>query len=254
MTNQEFKPLLTVITVVYNNVKDIERTIRSVLQQSYANIEYIVIDGGSTDGTLEIIHQFKARLAQLVSEPDKGIYHAMNKALQLATGDYVLFMNSGDEIYEKDTVKKIFSSAPNADIYYGETEMLNEQLLSEGRRRHQSPEELTLKSFKYGMSVSHQAIYIKRSLTKFYDSQYQLSADIDWILSALKQSKKVVNTQQYVAKYLMGGLSKKKHRQSLLERYRIFRKYYGFLPNLFHHFIISYKLVVYWVANRKTND
>lgn len=254
MTIQEFQPLLTVITVVYNNAKDIERTMRSVLQQSYANIEYIVIDGGSTDGTLAVIQQFQNQLAQLVSEPDKGIYDAMNKGLQLATGDYVLFMNSGDEIYENDTVQKVFSSAPNADIYYGETEMLNEQLLSEGKRRHQSPEELTLKSFKYGMSVSHQAIYIKRSLTKLYDPQYQLSADIDWILSAIKQSKKVVNTQHYVAKYLMGGLSKKKHRQSLLERYRIFRKYYGFLPNLFHHFIISYRLMSYWVANKKTND
>jgi glycosyltransferase involved in cell wall biosynthesis len=248
------QPLLSVITVVFNNVKDIERTIKSVVKQSYTNIEYIVIDGGSTDGTLDIIKQYKNQITHLISEPDKGIYDAMNKGLLLAKGDYVLFMNSGDEIFEKDTVQKVLNSYPNSDIYYGETEMLNEQLLSEGRRRHQSPEELTLKSFKYGMSVSHQAIYIKRSLTSLFDPQYQLSADIDWILSAIQKSKKIVNTKQYVAKYLMGGMSKKRHRQSLLERYQIFRKYYGFAPNIFNHLVISFKLISYYIKNRKTND
>jgi hypothetical protein len=163
-------------------------------------------------------------------------------------------MNSGDEIYEKGTVQKVFDSSPDADIYYGETEMLNEQLVSEGRRRHQTPEELTLKSFKYGMSVSHQAIYIKRSLTKLYNQEYKLSADIDWILSSILKSQKIVNTKQYVAKYLIGGMSKKRHRESLLERYRIFRKYYGFIPNLFSHCIITFRLVSYWLKNKKTND
>jgi glycosyltransferase involved in cell wall biosynthesis len=248
------QPLLSVITVVFNNSKDIERTMLSVLQQTYRNIEYIIIDGASTDGTIDIINKYQNQISHLISEPDKGIYDAMNKGLKLAKGDYVLFMNSGDEIYEKDTVQNVFNSFPNADIYYGETEMLNEQLISEGRRRHKSPEILTLKSFKYGMSVSHQAIYIKRSLTKLYSPEYKLSSDIDWILSSIHQSNKIVNTKQYVAKYLMGGMSKKRHRESLLERYRIFRKYYGFIPNLFNHFIITFKLIGYWVKNRKTND
>lgn len=248
------QPLLSVITVVYNNAKDIERTILSVVKQTYGNIEYIVIDGASTDGTLAIIHQYQNQIAQIISEPDKGIYDAMNKGLSIATGDYVLFMNSGDEFFEKDTVEKVFNKAKNADIYYGETEIINENLVSQGRRRHQIPKKLSINSFKYGMSVCHQAIYIKRSLVNFYDPKYKLSADIDWILSALGKAKTTVNTDLYVAKYLIGGQSKQKHRQSLLERYQIFKKYYGFLPNLLNHFIIAIKLAVYWLIHRKTND
>jgi len=84
------KPLLSVITVVYNNVNHIERTLLSVINQTYNRIEYIVIDGGSTDGTLEIIEKYASRIDKLISKPDKGIYDAMNKGLALATGDYVL--------------------------------------------------------------------------------------------------------------------------------------------------------------------
>ncbi|MBD3748347.1 MAG: glycosyltransferase [Sphingobacteriales bacterium] len=249
-----FNPKLSVITVVYNNAQHIERTVKSVISQSYKNIEYLVIDGASTDGTLEILQKYQKQIHLLISEPDQGIYDAMNKGLDLATGDYVLFMNSGDEIFAADTIEKVFKSQAFADIYYGETEMLNEQLQSEGRRRHQVPENLNLNSFKYGMSVSHQAIYIKKSITQPYNLNYQLSADIDWILAALSKAESIANTHQYVAKYLMGGLSKKKHRQSLLERYQIFKKYYGFLPNLFNHFIIALRLGIYWIKNQKTND
>ena len=249
-----FNPVLSVITIVYNNVNHIERTLRSVINQSYSSIEFIVIDGASDDGTFAILEKYKVHFSQFISEPDKGIYHAMNKGLALSKGDYVIFMNSGDEFYEPQTVEQVFSTQAFADIYYGETEMINESLESEGKRRHKAPEKLSLKSFKHGMSVSHQAIYIKRSITKPYDTKYQLSADIDWILDALTKAKLVVNTNRYVAKYLMGGMSKKSHRLSLTERYRIFKKQYGFLPNLINHGVIAVKLVSYWVKNRRTND
>ncbi len=251
---ENFKPLLSVITVVYNNEVGIERTLKSVINQTYNNTEYIIIDGVSSDGTLAIIEKYKPNISKLVSEKDHGIYDAMNKGLALATGDYVLFMNSGDEIYDQHTVERIFRTATNADIYYGETEMLNEKLESEGKRRHQTPKQLNLKSFKYGMSVSHQAIYIKKSITKPYNSDYQLSADIDWILSALTKAKVIVNVEFYVAKYLMGGMSKQRHLQSLEERFKIFNKYYGTLPNVFNHGIIAIRLLVYYLKNNKTND
>jgi glycosyltransferase involved in cell wall biosynthesis len=93
------KPVLSVITIVYNNARDIDRTLLSVLNQIYDGIEYIVVDGASNDGTLEIIKRYESRIAKLISEKDKGIYDAMNKGLALATGDYVIFMNSGDEFY-----------------------------------------------------------------------------------------------------------------------------------------------------------
>ncbi|KQR72065.1 glycosyltransferase family 2 protein [Pedobacter sp. Leaf176] len=247
-------PKLTVITIVYNNVRDIERTIKSVLNQTHKNTEYIIIDGKSTDGTLEIIEKYKANISKIVSEPDKGIYDAMNKGLAVATGDYVLFMNSGDEIYDEHTVEDVFASAPGADIYYGETEMYNDNWESLGRRRHEAPENFDWKSFRFGMNVSHQAIYIKRSITVPYDLKYKYSSDIDWIIKAAKKSSNIVNVHRYVAKYLVGGMSKKKHRESLKERFQIFSKYYGLIPNLLSHIVIATNLGFYFLKNRRTND
>jgi glycosyltransferase involved in cell wall biosynthesis len=247
------KPILSVITVVYNNVKDIERTMLSVLGQTYAGIEYIVIDGKSTDGTLDIIDRYRDHV-KLISEKDNGIYDAMNKGLAMATGDYVIFMNSGDEFYSADTVANVFATSPDADIYYGETEMINADGESLGQRRHKAPAVFTWRSFKYGMSVSHQAIYIRRSLLEQYNPQYKLSADIEWIIRAAKKAKTIVNVNQYVAKYLVGGMSKTKHRQSLQERYDIMKKHYGLLPTVLNHVVIAFNLGWYWVRNRRTND
>ncbi|TFF35160.1 glycosyltransferase family 2 protein [Mucilaginibacter psychrotolerans] len=247
-------PTLSVITVVYNNVADIGRTLLSVMNQTYQEIEYIVIDGGSKDGTLEIINAYRSRIAKFVTEPDKGIYDAMNKGLALATGDYVIFMNSGDEFYAGDTVEKVFATADGADIYYGETEMVNAQRESLGQRRHQAPAKFNWRSFKYGMSVSHQAIYIRRELAEPYDAAYQLSADIDWIIRAAKKAKKVVKVDGYVAKYLVGGMSKAKHRQSLEERFAIMRRHYGLLPTVFNHLVIAFNLGTYWLRHKRTND
>lgn len=251
---KEFQPVLSVITIVYNNARDIERTILSVLTQTYPNIEYIIIDGQSTDGTLKIINRYRNLILKLISEKDEGIYDAMNKGLAVANGDYVIFMNSGDEFYDYDTVEKVFASAPDADIYYGETEMINEDGESLGQRRHQAPENFDWKGFKYGMSISHQAIYIRRSLAEWYDRRYKLSADIDWIIRAAKKANKIVNVHQYVARYLVGGMSKAKHRESLAERFDIMRRYYGLIPTIWNHIVIAGNLAAYWLKHRRTND
>lgn len=247
-------PKLSVITIVYNNVAAIERTMLSVLNQTYRNIEYIIIDGASTDGTKEIIQKYQEQIAKFISEPDKGLYDAMNKGLALATGDYVLFMNSGDEIYAPETVSEVFATAPSGDIYYGETEMFDENWNSLGQRRHHAPEHFDWHSFKFGMNVSHQAIYIKRSLTEPYNLAYKYSSDIDWILKAAKKSSNIVNTHLYVAKYLVGGVSKQKHLASLKERFKILSHYYGFIPNMINHLFIALNLVQYYIRHRKTND
>ncbi|WP_316816481.1 glycosyltransferase family 2 protein [Pedobacter nyackensis] len=248
------QPKLSVITIVYNNVKDIERTMLSVLNQAYSNIEYIIIDGASTDGTKDLIYKYKSKLTQFISEPDKGIYDAMNKGLYLATGDYILFMNSGDEIYAPETVAEVFGTAASADIYYGETEMFDEQWKSLGQRRHSTPEDFNWKSFRYGMNISHQAIYVKRDIAEPFDLQYKYSADIDWIIRAAKNASSIVNTHMYVAKYLVGGVSKKKHLASLKERFQILTKYYGLIPNLINHVFISFNLAQYYIRHRRTND
>jgi glycosyltransferase involved in cell wall biosynthesis len=247
-------PVLSVITVVYNNVRDIERTVKSVLQQTHPAIEYIVIDGGSTDGTLEVLKRYEDQLSQLHSEPDKGIYDAMNKGLKLATGDYVLFINSGDEIYAPDTVAKVFASAEDADIYYGETELYNEDWQPIGMRRLRTPEKFDWTGFKRGMTISHQAIYVKRSIAPLYDLNYKLSADIDWVIRAAKQARCIQNTHLIVAKYLAGGLSQKRHKESLKERFAILSKHYGLISNLWNHSLITFRYIFYRLLRGKPQD
>jgi glycosyltransferase involved in cell wall biosynthesis len=254
MGNSADMPVLTVITVVFNDVANIRRTLLSVLHQTWGRIQYIVIDGASEDGTLGEIYEFQDKIDTVISEKDEGIYYAMNKGLTLASGDYVVFMNSGDEFYAPDTVEKVFASARGADIYYGETEMLDGNLRSLGRRRHRSPAKLSHSSFRFGMSVSHQAIIVAREIAGTFDTKYKLSADIDWILNAINRAGKIVNPRMYIAKYLTGGISKKRHRESLAERFGIFSKHYGLLSNLLNHVIIAFKLAGYYVLNRRTND
>lgn len=245
---------ISIITIVYNNVRDIEYTIASVLKQTYSNIEYIIIDGASTDGTLDIIETYKSHLHILVSEKDKGIYDAMNKGLALATGDYVLFLNSGDELYDKNTLKTIIEKGNNADIIYGETKLIDENRHIIGDRRHQAPLYFDWKSFRYGMNICHQAIYVKRDIAPLYDLQYQLSADIDWVIRATKKAKTTQNVHAYVARYLVGGMSQKRHRQSLKERYDIFKKHYGVFNNWLNHGIIALRLIIYRFKNGKTRQ
>lgn len=242
-------PKISIITIVYNNVRDIAYTIESVLNQTYPYVEYIIIDGASTDGTLDVVNQYRERISRVVSEKDNGIYDAMNKGLAMATGDYVLFLNSGDELFDKNTIQQVVNKGRDADIIYGETKLVDEQRNILGDRRHKVPAEFDWKSFRYGMSICHQAIYVKRTLAEPYDTQYQLSADVDWVIRAAKKAKSSKNVQTYVAKYLVGGATQKKHRQSLKERYQIFKKHYGVLNNLLNHAIIAVRLVLYRIKN-----
>jgi hypothetical protein len=104
------------------------------------------------------------------------------------------------------------------------------------------------------MSISHQAVYIKRAITDPYDLRYKYSADIDWIIKAAKKADMIVNTRRYVAKYLVGGISKQKHLDSLKERFHIFSKYYGVIPNVLNHVVIAFRLGYYYLKHRRTND
>ena len=229
---------ISIITIVYNNARDIEYTITSVLNQSYSNIEYIIIDGASTDGTLAIVNKYKNDIDLIVSEKDNGIYDAMNKGLALATGEYVLFLNSGDELYNAHTLQTVIEKGNHADIIYGETKLIDEQRAVIGDRRHQAPESFDWQSFRYGMNICHQAIYIKRDITSPYDLHYQTTQN--------------VNT--YVARYLVGGMSQKRHRQSLSERYDIFKKHYGTINNWINHIIIAFRLIAYRLQHGKTRE
>ena len=243
----ERPPIIIVITIVFNDVNGIEKTISSVFSQTYSHKEYIVIDGGSNDGTLEIIEKFEEKIDHWVSEPDKNLYDAMNKGLKFATGDYVLFINSGDEIYHDETLSSVFKSCEYADVYYGETMMTDSSGKELGVRSKLSTRKLTrnLKAddFLKGMVVSHQSIIVKRSLVPDYDLAYSCSSDIDWCIKVLKLSRLTVNSHQIISKFLIGGYSQKNMKKCWLERFKILRGHFGMFRTLYWHVIIVFRFL-----------
>lgn len=242
---------ITYVTITYNAAKVLQRTLDSVLQQDYPNIVHLIIDGASTDDTLRLVDDYIARSnaaenghrIQVTSEPDKGIYDAMNKGLRSLDGDYVCFLNAGDFLPAADTVSKIAEAATNTHhqtpntqlpaVLYGDTDIVD----GEGRflhhRRLSPPENLTWKSFKQGMLVCHQAFYARTdfAIATPYDMQYRYSADVDWCIRVMKAAEKenvpLLNLKMVVANYTEEGQTTLHHRESLWERYRVMEHHYG---------------------------
>lgn len=225
------QPIFTIITVTYNAEQWLERTILSVLSQSYSAIEYIIIDGASTDATTQIIDRYKDGIAYSISEPDKGLYDAMNKGLKQATGDYVWFVNAGDTLYSADTVQGIVNQLVKRkalpDVIYGETEIVDGEGNVLGMRRLKVPNKLTWKSFRMGMLVCHQSFIAKRSIVPAYDLSYRFSSDFDWCIRCLKQSSDICNTRMTLSHFLDAGMTTENRKASLKERYAIMCTYYG---------------------------
>lgn len=242
---------LSVVTIVYNDIENIEKTINSVIAQTYPSIEYIIIDGASTDGTVDIIKKYSDNIDFWQSEPDKGLYDAMNKGIEKATGDYICFLNSGDLFFDKNTVENIFNSSESkdVDVFYGETVIIDKLGKIKGKRRLSAPKELTWKSFKNGMLVSHQAFIPSLKLVSKYNLKYKFSSDFDWCIRIMKNAKNIHNTNQTLIRYLDGGLTKNRLIKSLKERFRIMSKYYGFLTTTFIH--IRNGVVFSWFVLRK---
>lgn len=244
-------PLISIITVVFNGGKVLGKTIASVLGQDYDNIEYVIIDGGSDDNTLEIINKNKDRITYWSSEPDRGIYDAMNKGLKNSTGDYVWFLNAGDEIYANDTLKKVFSHEP-ADAYYGDVGYIDDTGQDLGTRTLKSPpEELSWKEMIKGMVVSHQSFIVKRENAVNYDLRYKYTADVDWMIRTLKNCNTVVNTKMILSKFLVGGFSKKNIISSNRERFSILRKHFDLFAVLKSHALLSKDFIKYYLSNKK---
>lgn len=228
-------PVLSIITVVYNGAQFIERTIKSIQEQTYSNIEHIIVDGNSTDKTLDIIKRYEHKIAYWLSEKDKGIYDAMNKGLNLASGEYILFLNAGDELADRDVVNQIFTLFEPSDVYYGDTIITSVEGKPLRKARLRPPNKLSWRSIRYGMVVCHQSFIVRKSITGTYDLSYHISADIDWVINCLKKSNKVTNTKLDISKFMEGGMSTTNQRKGLIERYYILKTHYGFLPNLLNH-------------------
>ena len=146
-------PKFSIITVTYNAGKVLEDTIRSIASQTYQNVEYLIVDGASKDNTLQIAEKHKEHIHHIVSEPDKGLYDAMNKGIRMATGDYVCFLNAGDKLHEESTLQQIVHSLKGQnelpDVIYGETAIVDEKGNFLRMRRLETPEKLNWKITKY---------------------------------------------------------------------------------------------------------
>ena len=247
----------SIITISYNAEAVIARTLESVLSQTYEKVEHLIIDGASTDKTLSIVEDYKRRSDAsgmghkviIQSEPDHGIYDAMNKGLTQALGDYVLYMNAGDFFPSADTLEQIARSCKLNDlpfeqlpaVLYGNTDIVD----SEGHylhpRRLQPPEHLTWRSFRHGMLVCHQAFYARTDIAKDlqYNTEYRYSADVDWCIRVMREGERaglpLYNINKVVACYTEEGATTRHHKESLKERFRIMCRHYGYLSTVLMH-------------------
>jgi glycosyltransferase involved in cell wall biosynthesis len=246
----------SIITIVYNGASLIEGTMQSVLNQTFTDFEYLIIDGASKDETMALVEKYRERhplSIRAFSERDKGLYDAMNKGLAHSKGDFILFLNCGDRFFNPKTLENIAACiTPTTDVLYGETMLVDDARKHIGTRTaltvQKLPNALTWKSLKFGMVVCHQSFLVKRAIAPNY-MENNLAADIDWVINCLKKAKNVVNTNTIVSEYLMGGVSKQRHQQSLKDRYIVLKSHYGVVPNFLNHIIITLRAGLFKISN-----
>lgn len=238
--------LFSIITVTYNAAQTIEPTLRSVAEQTCEDYEHLIIDGASTDDTLDVCRRYARERLAVNSEKDAGIYDAMNRGIEKAHGKYLIFLNAGDTLHTKDTLAQYAEAAKeNPDIIYGQTELVSgRERIPTGPRHLTAPAVLTADSFKNGMLVCHQAMAVKRSIAPKYDLRYRLSADFDWAIRCLKQSKSNAYLGTVVADYLDEGATTRNHRASLKERYEIMCRHYGKVPTALRHIKFAIRALI----------
>ncbi len=229
-------PLISIVTITFNAEKVIEPTMKSVAEQTFQDFEHIIIDGASDDDTLDKVAKIPGNdRRKVVSEPDNGIYDAMNKGLGLAKGDYVIFLNAGDAFHKDTTLQTIADCVLDNDypgIAYGQTQIVDSERHRIGDRHLTAPAQLTLDSFKYGMVVCHQAFVVLRKLVDNYDTRYKYSADYEWCIRCLQRSHRTVYIDQILIDYLKEGVTTANHAASLWETFRIMSYYYGLFPTI----------------------
>lgn len=243
-------PVFSIITVVYNAEALLRGTAQSVFGQTFTDFEYIVVDGASTDGTPALLARMERSAGnQLVwsSEPDKGLYDAMNKGLLRAKGDFVWFLNAGDHLHAPDTLERISGMiTASTDVLYGDTMLVDGSRAPMGLMSALStrslPSALTWRDYLYGMRVVHQSFVARRSIAPAYRTD-SLVADYDWCIRILKASRAIRNTGMVLSDYLAGGLSKKRHLRSLADRFKVMRAHFGLLRTLGAHAMMVLRAV-----------
>lgn len=243
----------TIVTCTYNAEAVLQRTLDSVMKQTYCNIEHLIIDGVSKDKTLTMVKAYQhkndvgesAHEILVFSEPDKGLYDAMNKGIDRATGDYLIFLNAGDVFPSEDTLEFVEGCVGEGEelpgVLYGDTDIVNMDGHFLRHRRLTPPKRLSWHSFMWGMLVCHQSFYARADIAKgiHYNLDYRFSADVDWCIRIMRESARrhlpLRNVNAVITNYLDGGMSVQNHKASLKERFQVMRSHYGLLTTLFVH-------------------
>ena len=225
-------PKLSIITINLNNIAGLQKTFESVFEQTFKDFEYIVIDGGSTDASKEIIEKKAAKFSYWVSEKDKGIYNAMNKGIVKAKGEYIYFLNSGDYLINNEVLDKVFTEAESKDIIYGDVIVADK----ENPYKRVCPKELPFSYFIYD-SLSHQGTFIKRDLFikwGLYNEHLKIVADWEFFMLAInKHNCTYKHIPVIIASYNLDGVSAQKQNEALIqkEREEVLQKHFSaFLP------------------------
>lgn len=255
----------SIITITYNAEAFLPRTVESVLSQHYRDIEHIIIDGASTDSTLSVAQDYMQRSyaaqngheVRIVSEPDNGLYDAMNKGLRQASGDYICFLNAGDFFPNANVLDTIVSISLTGKsrqqlpaVIYGDTDIVDNDGNFLRHRRLAPPRNLTWRSFRKGMLVCHQAFYARLDIARTvpYDTRYRYSADVDWCIRVMKEAERMGTGLAYVdsvvVNYTQEGQTTKHHRDSLKERYRVMQCHYGAFTTALMHAWFAVRAVV----------
>lgn len=247
-------PDLTIITVTYNAGLLLQNTLESVVRAlpQPERIEYLLIDGASTDNTLAIASEYKEVLKlKIYSESDKGLYDAMNKGLQMVNGRYLWFLNAGDEVHDDQTLTRLFKAMDSAaDIYYSDALFINEMGKTVGLRSqvtpHALPQKITWQDMKMGMKICHQAFITKRTIAPLFEID-NLSADLDWEISAMKKATSIEYLDFVLCKYLLGGVSTRQHKKSLTDRWRVLNRHFGWQATVVNHIKIAIRGAVFYL-------
>ena len=234
------QPLFSIITVTYNAEQTIAPTMASVAAQLFTDYEHIIVDGASTDSTLSIANKLATDHTIIHTEPDKGIYDAMNRGRSMARGTYLIYLNAGDSFHTDATLGLIAQAINDTDspgIVYGQTILVSgRDRKVTGRRHLTAPSHLTYDSFSDGMVVCHQALAVLKRITSPYDTRYKYSADYEWVIKCLQHSRHNTYVDNILIDYLDEGTTTRNHTASLIERFKIMCRYYGTASTIMRHF------------------